>query len=613
MQTAFWRRKIVWFSLVYGLFLVGILLISWQISYQRGVEELRRKSSARLALYVNNLQGLLGKYQTLPRLLAMDSNLVRALSSPYEKQRIQKLNRYLFTINTISDALDTYLMNRDGLTIAASNWSEPRPFVGRNFSYRPYFQEAMRGRLGRYFALGATSSRRGYYFAYPVRNDSQIIGAVVVKISVDSVEEHWSQTGESFVVTDPDGIIFITTHPGWRYKTLEPIHSSVQKRIIDSRRYPETSFVPISSSGVRDSDGLQFIDIKDDAEQEISLLKQSTFMSEAGWNVHLLTDTAEVERIAFADSLVVGAVLLVLYILGLLLVQRYNRLKALALIEEQTRIALRDANEQLESRVVMRTKELTAANQLLTKEVLERKETETKLKRTRKELIHAAKLAVLGQISAGINHELNQPLAAIRSYTDNGRQYLKKGRFREAMWNMEQIAELTERMAQVGAQLKLFSKKSSGQIARVPVQGAVDGAMEIIGPAFKKAGVKIDICIEPPDIKVRANNVLLQQVLVNLFSNAMHAMDGQAEKKISFLCTCADDEVLIVVEDTGSGIVKEHVKNIFEPFYTTKKSGQGLGLGLTISERIIRDFGGRILYVPLEKGARFECILSRVG
>ena len=238
---------------------------------------------------------------------------------------------------------------------------------------------------------------------------------------------------------------------------------------------------------------------------------------------------------------------------------------------------MREANELLETRVLDRTQQLTLANEMLQREILDRKQTEVKLMRTRKELIHAAKLAVLGQMSAGINHELNQPLAAIRSYTDNGKLFLEKGSLEEAMWNVEQIGELTDWMAQIGMKLKLFSKKSSGQIVTVPLHGVIDGALEILKPSMKKAGVEMYIKVSPADLEARANHVLLQQVLVNLLSNAMQAMEGQDVKKIIIECTVNGNNVVVAVEDNGPGIADEHLQKIFEPFFTTKKSGQGPG------------------------------------
>jgi two-component system C4-dicarboxylate transport sensor histidine kinase DctB len=420
--------------------------------------------------------------------------------------------------------------------------------------------------------------------------------------------------GENFLVTDPDGVIFITTYPEWRYKTLEPLSPDVVSRINESKRYPETTFDPVVDEIVQQDDSAQFLTLhKQGFKDSIRAVKQTRFMPQAGWNVHILTDTIDVKKNVFLTNVMVGGSIFVTYILALLLLQRHYRLQELAVIEENTKTALKVANEQLETRVIERTHELTEANDLLIKEIIERKETEIKLKSTRKELIHAAKLAVLGQMSAGINHELNQPLAAIRSYTDNGTQFLKKGRYEEAMWNMEQIAELTERMAQIGVQLKLFSKKSSGQIVTVPLHGVVDGAMEILKPTFNKAGVSITITIDPPDLEIKGNNVLLQQVLVNLMTNAMHAMEDQPVKHIVLSCSAQQDRVLVAVEDTGTGITNDNLKRIFDPFYTTKKSGQGLGLGLTISDRIVRDFGGKIIYVPTASGARFEFTLEKIG
>lgn len=578
------------------------------------MEELERRSQARLEIYINYLKGVLEKYESLPELLAIDKDLVRALLNPHEKRRIATLNRYLETINRVSNTADTYLMNKDGLTIAASNWNEKRPFIGRNFSYRPYFKQAMKGHLGRYFALGTTSSKRGYYFAYPVRKDKDILGAVAVKIGIDPMEKRWAQSDENFVVSDPDGVIFITTYPEWRYKTFEPLSEEVLQRIQDSQRYPNEAFITLSESATKISDYAEMLTLKGSFDvQPQQMMKLSRFMPQAGWNVHILKDTISLKKKVIIVNIVVGSALIVLYVLTILLNQRQYRIAEMNRLEEEAKRALQRINEQLESRVSDRTQKLTLANKQLKKEILDRKRTEVKLKRTRKELIHAAKLAVLGQMSAGINHELNQPLAAIRSYTDNGKQFLEKGRFEDAMWNMEQITELTDRMANIGIQLKQFSKKSSGQIVTVPIHSVIDGAMEILKPALKKEQVEISINIDPTDLEVKANHVLLQQVIVNLISNGMQAIEKQNNKKIEVECSVCGERVLVSVQDNGKGIDKDTVKKIFEPFYTTKKAGQGLGLGLTISDRIVRDLGGQIQYVSNPKGARFEFFLEKVG
>lgn len=271
---------------------------------------------------------------------------------------------------------------------------------------------------------------------------------------------------------------------------------------------------------------------------------------------------------------------------------------------------LEDANEELESRVAVRTVELTESNVKLRQEIGERQKTEEQLRRARKELIHAAKLAALGQMSAGITHELNQPLAAIRVYSDNAMQLLQQHRSGDALWNLEQISELTERMAELAAQLKLFARKNSGKVDIVPLHGSLDGALEILGPAIRKSGVPLKISIDPDDLEVQANNVLLQQVLVNLISNALHAVKNQKEKKIDILAHRIDKNVFVVVQDSGSGIDKKHADQIFDPFFTTKEPGQGLGLGLTISSRIVEEMGGTITLVDRPVGTCFEIQLK---
>lgn len=598
------------------LFLALSCIVLWLTSmftYQRGLDLISEKGAIKLELFVTYLQGVLEKYESLPELLAVDNNLVQTLQNPQEKDRIAKLNRYLETINSISDTADTYLMDREGLTIAASNWQAERPFVGRNFSFRPYFEKAMGGELGRYFALGTTSSKRGYYFAYPVRKAGEILGVVVIKINIDHVEQSWGDREDSFLVTDPDGVIFLTTTQNWRYQTIHPLEPGAKKRIVASRRYPNATLSQLSQVRENREKGWQLVQLNDASiKKKRDHLLLSRQMAEAGWSVHILTDTLPVRKRVLWVNIMTGGILLLTYLLFLLLMQRQYRLTELSRIREKTRRTLQRANEKLEVRVAERTRELTETNKLLVKEIKDRQQTEAKLRTTRNELIHAAKMAVLGQMSAGINHELNQPLAAIRSYTDNGRQFLAKGRLEEALWNLEQIGELTERMAQIGIQLKAFSRKTSGKMYVVPIHGVVDGALEILRPSIRKNDVTIEVSLKPEDIEVRANNLLLQQVLVNLLGNAVHAVEGLDRQLVRVHSYIRDERVIITVTDSGCGVEADNLPYIFDPFFTTKKSGQGLGLGLAITDRILREMNGTIRYVEMaEPGACFEIELEK--
>ena len=587
------------------------LWLAYKWLYYQRLKSLSIEGASRLELYVTYLQGVLEKYESLPELLANDKMMVNMLSHSGSSERIDALNRYLETINNISDASDTYLMDSEGLTIAASNWKEEHPFVGRNFSYRPYFKEAMSGHLGRYFALGTASSLRGYYFAYPVQQNNKILGALVIKINIDSVENNWGHTDETFLVTDPDGVIFLTTKKEWRFHSLAPLSKETLRQVAESRRYPNATLEPLNvvDEEVNDVGRIVRIKMPEDFKAKNYLL-QTRHMEHAGWNVQILTDTWRVERFVFLVFLMLGFVFILGGLFALVVKQRRQRVVDLKRFEEQARKVLQEANTKLETRVAERTHELTESNSLLRKEIEDRKRTEVALQHTRSELLHAAKMAALGQMSASINHELNQPLAAIRSYSDNGRLFLQKGRLEDTLWNLEQISELTERMAQIGVQLKLFSRKTSGEMTIVPLHGVIDGALEILNPLIRKSDVVIDVVIQPEDIEVHANYVLLQQVLVNLISNALHAVEGCEVREIRIITCREGGKVSITVQDSGAGILREHLPHIFEPFYTTKQSGKGLGLGLSITERILREMHGEIRVIESTIGATFNFILE---
>lgn len=599
-----------WITLI--ALMVMVLFGVSMVTYKRGLEELSQEGSIRLQLFVTYLRGVLEKYESLPEMLARDKQLVNFLLNPGGRERIEAFNRYLQTINEISKSADTYLMDKEGLTIAASNWQEERPFVGRNFSYRPYFQQAMKGQLGRYFALGTTSVKRGYYFAYPVRRDNEIIGAVVIKINIDHVEEDWGDHDETFLVTDPDNVIFITTYSGWRFKTLGQLDETTKDLVKKSRRYPDSDLEPLLIEGVKKYPFGTVINLVDSNGTTVTYLQQSHFMEEAGWNVQILSNVKSLRKKVVETNVLVGTGFLLGFLFLILFQQRRHRLAELKRIEDQARRALQEANELLESRVNERTSELVDANKQLIKEIQDRKNTEDVLNRTRSELVHTAKMATLGQMSAGINHELNQPLAAIRSYSDNARQLLEKGRQDEAMWNMSQIGELTDRMAQLGLQLKEFSRKSSGKLDIVPLHGAIDGALEIISPVLKKTEIDIKLDIEPENLSIYANQVLLQQVMVNLLSNAMQAIENSTLKQIVVRARRTGDKVNITVEDYGPGIAPEDLARVFDPFFTTKQSGQGLGLGLTITERILKEMGGEITVQSSSGSTRFDITLAAV-
>lgn len=597
--------------------LIYLLVILWNVwwtftwLYHRQLKELAQDGSFRLELYITYLQGVLEKYESLPELLTNDSVLVKWMSSAPSEERVAFLNNYLQKINEITHTSDIYLIDPQGTTIAASNWNTPISFVGENFNYRPYFQQAMQGHLGRYFAKGTTSDIRGFYFAFPIRNQDTILGVLALKINIDTVENNWGHDDQTFFVSDPEGVIFLATNPKMVFRTLAPVAEEVLTQIHQARRYPNANLNPLDIIDSSSIDEGRLIALKlPGTTRSQKYLLQTRFMDKGNWNVHIMTDTGRVERFILMLFVAMNFVLLLSGLFFLLMKQRRQRKIDLRRYEENAKLLLQQANEQLEERVTARTAELTEANAHLLREIEERKRAEVALRHTRSELVHAAKMAALGQMSAGINHELNQPLAAIRSYSDNSRLLLEKGRLQDAVWNLEQISELTERMAQIGIQLKQFSRKSSGNLSNIPLHGVIDGALEILNPLIRKTDVWIKVVIEPEHLQVRANHVLLQQVVVNLVSNALQAVEQLPRQEINIRAYRHEGKVALSITDTGPGISQEHLPHIFEPFYTTKQSGQGLGLGLTITERILHEMNAEIQVVPTDNGAKFVCILD---
>lgn len=567
----------------------------WEVALlvrQQTLEELQVSGQRQLSIYVTHLKGQLEKYEFLPELLSTNTRLVELLTRPGNRERIEALNRYLETINTIANASDTYLMDRDGLTIAASNWQSEKPFVGRNFSYRPYFQQAMKGHLGRYYALGTTSGKRGYYFAYPVLYKREILGAVVIKVDLSNLEQQWRGRQEEVLVTDPEGVVFITTRPDWRYRSLNRLSPSDKERIDASRRYSGTQ---VESLNIRNREKLDphnsLITLgpmqgMEHLGGEERYLSQEISMSAAGWRVHLLTPLRQVRQRVGLSLMITTFAFAALVLMGLVVLQRHRRRRERAGYEAEANQSLREARDRLEERVEERTVDLR-------QEMAERRRMERALRQTRDELIQAAKLAMLGQMSASISHEINQPLAAIRSYTDNAKQFLQQGRCDDVAWNLDQIAELIESMSQISSQLKLFARKTDGQRSPVSLHNIIEASKRILLPQLRRTGTEVRLKSLGRDVEVMADPVRLEQVLVNLIGNAMNAMEKQQERWVSIGVEMGGDWLQMTIHDNGPGISEENLKRIFDPFFTTKETG--LGLGLSISQHIVENMGGTLM------------------
>lgn len=589
---------------VFLAFAAAIVIFGTPFAKRSQLAEAAARNEATLRLAVTALRGHMRRYEALPPLIA-DNDDIRDLLAEPSAPRIAAMNAYLKELNAVLESSDLYIMLPGGDTIAASNHDGPASFVGENFSYRPYYLDAIAGETGRFFALGTTSLKRGYYFSAPVRDGTAILGVVVVKVDIEPIEAAWHGAQGDFIVTDPEGIIFMSGRPDWLYHSLLPLTENRLARTAVSRRYADATLreLPIHWEGERDGQLVMEIDDRG-SRRELLVLKEE--MEEAGWTIRLLADTAPIH--AQANTLIAGF-LLILTIASLILsilVQRRARLRE--------RLALQHAaREDLEQRVAARTADLALVNSRLETEVAERTAAETQLRQTQADLVQAGKLAALGQMSAALSHEFNQPLTAARTFADNAATLLERGRTAEARENLASIVSLTERMASIARHLRNFARKPNERLGPVPVEEAVRDTLEIVGWRLKAADATLDIDLGDPPPVVMAGAVRLQQVLVNLLANAADAVEGRPDRRIALTAGQEGGHVTIVVRDRGPGVPSAIAGRIFDPFFSTKGVGKGLGLGLSISYNIVSDFGGRLSVADHpEGGAMFALTLDAV-
>lgn len=598
--------------------LLGLALVIWpatRIARDQALERLQEEADDELRLSVAGLRGHLSRHEYLPQLLASREPVQRFLSAP-EAHRAQAINELLDGFRAIAEVSDVYLLDRRADTLAASNWHRPDTFIGQNYTFRSYYQDAIAGREGRFYGLGVQSRERGYYFSAPVwlpGDETGPAGVMVVKVLLDAQESAWAEQQAELLVVDGQGIVFMASEPALRLAALHPLSATERRRLLATRRYADE---PLPPSGLRrleprgEHGDLVTFDRGPLGGQ--AFLRQVSPVAELGWEMHILKPLTPVQAAQWQAALLAGGLYGILVLGAGVGWQRQRLRRQREHFAERERQTLARARDELERNVARRTHDLVETNRRLSDEIEERKRAEATLRQTQDELIQAAKLAMLGQLAAGINHELNQPLAAVRSYAENARAFLARQQAERADANLAEIVELTGRMAEISAQLKQFSRKSGEQLTSVSVSDCFGYALRLYRARLDQDGVTVERRWPEAPVWVRADLVRLEQVLVNLIGNALQAMAQTPSPRLILGIDTQDDEVRIEVADNGPGIPAANLSRIFEPFFTTKSLGTGLGLGLSISSRIIADLGGRLQAETLpEGGARFTIRLPR--
>ena len=579
-----------------ALILGGCVLIAYVAADRYFIRQLSLQSDASLRLAATGLSGALQKFESIPKLLAHRPEIRTLLTNATTRADIDSVNDMLKSVAEDVGASDVYVLDAEGFAIAASNFDQPNTFIGNNYIFRPYFTDAMKGEQGRYFALGTSSLKRGFYFSAPIQSEGQTFGVLAVKFEVDKIEENWRGLSHDLMVTDSDQIIFMSSKSEWLFSSIEPLSSAALMRLNQSRRYPVEELQTLEAT-LEETADLSLLTVSADAKNTEYLMR-SQFMPEADWTLHILTDREIASRQAIQVSVITGLVVtLLLLVTAVILAWRSRQLRR---IREQ-----REAQVLLESRVAERTADLKH-------EIGERIQAENELRKTQKELIQTGKLAALGQMSAALSHELNQPLSAVKSYADNAGAYLDRDRPDEAKANLMHISKLTDRMALISKSLRNFARKPREQIGSVKLVLVLQDVEQIMLGRLREANVALVLPEIPDDVTVIGGHVRLQQVLVNLVNNALDAMEGMKGQTVDISFADVGTHIEIRVRDHGPGIDEDILEQIFDPFFTTKGVNRGLGLGLSISYNILKDFGGNLRAENLpDGGAAFSMTLAK--
>ena len=516
-------------------------LAAHRIAQQLGLADLQATGLHRLDLYTASLEREIGKYAFLPGTLGLERDVLALLGHPGDNALAPRVSAYLEQLNERAGTLAIYLVDTTGHVAASSNWRRADSFLGEDLAFRPYFRDAMANGSGRFFGIGTTRGEPGYYLASALADESRTLGVAVIKVSLEQLENSWTTVEAPAIVSDENGVVILGSVADWKFTTLRPLDEKTRSAFDQTQQYNRRALKPLGMNELRELDhGARLVRIAKDGPEMVSVypvagrfLAQSRPLPGTPWTLTVLSHLEQVDDIAQSRATVAVVVTALLFMLGLMANERRRHLKDRLAARE----ALQKAHDELELKVEERTADLSAANQLLQDEVTERIRAERTLRAAQDELVQAGKLAVIGQLSTGIAHELNQPLTALRTLSGNSMRFLDRGDLATTRANLERIAQLADRMGAITGQLRTFARKSGGQLQPVSLYRALDNALALLDSRLAQANA--DVCrncpLPAPIALCDVNR--LEQVLINLIGNALDAMDGQPAPRIEIGCT----------------------------------------------------------------------------
>jgi two-component system C4-dicarboxylate transport sensor histidine kinase DctB len=543
--------------------------------------EVERTARQQMRLLDSELQ----KFRLLPIVLREFAELRPALASDGDAAA-ERLDGKLKLLAERTGAPVIYLVDRNGLAVAASNADRPDSFAGQRYDFRPYFLQAKRYGAAEYFAIGTTSGRAGLFLARRIGSAANPDGVIVVKMEFDRLERAWRGDAGMTLLTDATGVVVVASDPTQRFTTLRPL-TATERQVIRIHRQFADQPLPLARW-------------REGTAARAAMASATLAAPLPGWRLLHVEPLAP--ALHTADTWSHTATLAFALIAAGLATGWLWR------TSRGERAAAR--REALEAEIAARTGDLRLANDRLRVEITERMAADQRFRAAREELAQANRLGSLGQITAGIAHEINQPVATIRTLAENGRLFLDRARPERTAENLATIAALTERIGSIVSEMRRFARRGSRSLGPIPLTEVIEGTMLLVGDRLRAARVALDLP-EPDDLPmVVAGRVRLEQVLVNLLTNALDALAGRAAPRVALLVATAADTVALTVADNGPGIAEDRACEIFTPFVTGRPDGLGLGLG--IARDIVVEFGGTLDLIPSPLGgAAFRMILPR--
>jgi len=557
-----------WFIGLSVVMIVAILWVSNGYLTARFTETLRNQAVLRAALYSGNIKSVLQKHSVVPLLLSRDPILSAALRAESFSTTSQRLISFSEEIGAAS----VFLLDLNGRVVAGSD----RRTIGEFLKEEEFFVRALRETGTIFSATSRDETAYRFYFAQKVESALDALGVIVVEVDLRKQEELWRNIGLQVALTDTVGEILLASEVLWRRQTLQTILEETglptrSQRVFDVfQQTPTSDFVYING--------------------------QRLFASEAavgfrGWKVNYYASTQNVAARVNAILALEVMALALLVALMFFVLSRRTAMESIKVIRESA--------------------ELRSLNARLSAEVEQRQAAEKNLQSAEQNLEQASKLAALGQMSAAVSHELNQPLAAMRTYLAGAKLLLSRNRIQEASTSFQRIDDLIERMGAITKQLKSYARKSGDDPKKIDLRDCVEAAFGMMSPQLGQREVTLTQDIPNGPVHVISDALRVEQIIINLLRNALDAVKDVTEPRISVTLS-ADSDVCLRIQDNGHGF--EDPEALFEPFYTTKEPGEGVGLGLAISAGIATEMGGRLIArnaTPL--GAIFELHLPNAG